>query len=425
MTIPNGDTSADPIMDPFNWREHLRMLVDRNGNWIDADNPLPVGGTLGVGDMTADAWGVQKISLPHSLVHGMWTFDVPEKTWFMYENGTQVYTSTEIISTGGAGQLTTTAANHTLCLESRECPMYQPNRGHLWSSALIFPNKTNDGVREFGLGTVENQATFRLKADGLLYAVIRSGNVETYETVIDTSGLTNFDVEKGNVYDVQFQWRGVGSYFFFINLQLVHTVEYLGALDVLSIENPAMPMRFYAKRTTQDVSMKIGCADITSENGRIESHQYESALSEGVSISSDDPVLVLHNPLQINGNTNTRTVQFARVTVTCSKKAVFKVWTTRDPADITGETLQTLNNGSFMQTDSPDMDPTAVRATAVTVANLNFVTAIPVEALKREATDNPLREKIIFPIVRGDYLIITGTAASGSADCVVEWGEQI
>jgi len=57
------------------------------------------GGTLGTGDLTEDAWGVQKMSLPYSVMHGMWTFDIPASIFFMYENGTQVYTSTNIVST--------------------------------------------------------------------------------------------------------------------------------------------------------------------------------------------------------------------------------------------------------------------------------------------------------------------------------------
>ena len=49
------------------------------------------GGTLGTGDLTEDAWGVQKVSLPYSLFHGMFSFDIPAKMWFMYDGGTQVY----------------------------------------------------------------------------------------------------------------------------------------------------------------------------------------------------------------------------------------------------------------------------------------------------------------------------------------------
>lgn len=385
------------------------------------------GQSLGSGDLTTDAWGGQKVSIAHSVFHGMWTFDIPPSMWFMYESGVQVYTSTAIASVNGAGTLATTAAKTALVLESRECPRYQPNRGHLFSSALILADKTADGVREFGAGTTENRALFRLKADGRLYAVLHSGGAQSVEEVIDTSVVAGFDVEKGNVYDIQYQWRGVGNYYFYINLQLVHTISNLGTLTALSLENPALPIRFAATRTTEDVSMVIGCADLTSENGEDNNiEQYGSAYSENVTVNGTNvPVLVIHNPLQINSKTNTRTISLARISVSCSKKATFKVWETRDPANLTGETLQAIGNGSFVQTDSTDMTAGTVRATAATVANMRFITAIPVEAANRGQWDNPYRDRIELPVVRGDYIVVTCTATTATAECVMEWGEQI
>jgi hypothetical protein len=384
------------------------------------------GGALGVGDLTTDAWGVQKVSLPKSLVHGLFTFDIPATAWFMYHGTTQVYTSTAITSINGAGTLITTAALPTLVLESRQCPRYQPNRGHLFSTALWCPDKTNDGVREWGLQTLENGVFFRLKADGLLYAVRKSGSVEVQEDLIDMSGVTGFDVETGNIYDIQFQWRGVGNYKFFVNNVLVHTMALLGTLQALSMENPALPISFRATRTTQDVSVHIGCADLTSENGLIDQEEYSSMYAENVAVNgTDKPVIVACNPLQINGVTNTRTVTLARISFTCSKKATFKVWAGRNSADITGATFVELGGGSYMQTDSPDTVTGAVRATAVTTTAFKLVTSVPVEAAISRSVDNPYRGRIEFPLVRGDYLIVTCTASTATAAVVIEMGEQV
>jgi hypothetical protein len=265
----------------------------------------------------------------------------------------------------------------------------------------------------------------------LLYAVLKRGGSEVLEELIDTSVLTGFDVEKNNTYDIQFQWRSAGNYNFYIghpadgHSHFVHTFNLLGTLAGASLENPALPIAMKATRTTEDVEMNFGCADITSENGGRDKEVYNSAYAETVSVSTDTPVLVIKQPLQINSKTNTRTMTLARVTVKCSKKANFKVWTTRNLADITGATFKTVNGGSFVESDSTDMDATAVRATAVTVANLHFVTSVTVEALAREVVDNPWRGRIEFPVVRGDYIIVTCTAASANADAVIEWGEQV
>lgn len=379
----------------------------------------------GFGDLTVDAWGTAKVSLPKSLFHGLWTFDIPTSQWFMYENGTQVYTSTDITSVNSAARLLTTAINTELVMESRECPRYQPNRGHLFSTALWCPNKTNDGERSWGMSTDENGVEFTLKNDGLLYATLVSGGAGVYEELIDTSDVSGFDVEKGNVYDIQYQWRGVGDYKFYINLVLVHTASFLGTLTRLTMNNPALPIHFHVIRNTENVEINIGCADVTSENGETDKEVYNSMYAEGVTISTNTPVIVFKQPLLIGSNTNTRTITLARITVKCSKKANFKVWATRNAADITGATFKALGNGSFVESDSTDMDGTAVRASSVTVANMQFITSIPVEALSREAVDNPYRGRIEFPLVRGDYLVVTGSAATGDADCVIEFGEQI
>lgn len=385
------------------------------------------GGALGEGDLVTDAWGVQKVSLPHSLFHGLFAFDIPDKMWFTYENGTQVYTSSNIVSTGGAAVLTTSAAKTALILESRVCPPYQPNRGVLFSTAVWCPSKTNDGVREWGVQTIDAGVFFRLKANGKLYAVLRSLTVETKEEEITTTGVSGFDVQKGNIYDIQYQWRGVGNYKFFINNVLVHTFANLGTLTALSMSNPCLPMSFKATRTTADVALHIGCVDLTSENGVETTEQWQSAYSQAVATNgADKPVLVLHNPLLIGTKVNTRTVHLRHLAVTNTKKCVFKVWKTRSAADITGETLVAGYGGkyTYVQTDSTDMNVGAVRATAVTVANLEFLFAVACEAAVQIETDLA-NGHLELNMVRGDYIVVTNDSINGSSDVICRWGEEI
>lgn len=389
------------------------------------------GGTLGSGDITEDAWGVQKMSLPFSLFHGMWSFDIPAKMWFMYEGGTQVYTSTNIVSTSGAAVLTTSAGKIALILESRLCPPYQPNRGVLFSTALWCPSKTATGcVREWGLQNIDAGVFFRLKADGLLYAVQRSLTVETKEEVITTTDVTGFDVQKGNIYDIQYQWRGVGNYKFFINNVLVKTFSNLGTLTALSMSNPALPISF--KATTADAAVAncaihIGCADLTSENGATPPEQFGSAYAAAVATNgANKPVLVIHNPLLIGTKVNTRTIHLRTSSFNNTKKCTFKIWKTRSAGNITGETLVAGYGGaySYVQTDSTDMNAGAVRGTDVTVANLEFIYAVTVEPAVRAVFDFPL-DHLKLNLVRGDYLVVTNDSVNGSSDVVFGWGEEI
>lgn len=385
----------------------------------------PVNAKLGSGDLTVDAWGSPKVSLPHSIFHGLFTFDVPPSQWFMYHGSTQVYTSTKITSIDGSLSVVADAAVPVAEAVSRASPRYQPNRGHLYSTALWMPNKTNDGVREFGLFTVENGVFFRLKADGKLYAVLRSGGIETREAEINTSGLIGFDVEKGNVYDIQYQWRGIGNYKFYINLTLVHVFELLGTLTALSMQDPALPCSYKATRTTQDVSIRAGCVDITSENGDDDRLHYGSAYAAQTINGTNAPLIVVLNPLTINSKTNTRMTELSRISLNSDKNGSFRVWVARDPTAIIGATLVARGNGSFIQTDSTDANPTAVHATSVDIAKMTLVTVMPVRANIPMGMDNPFQNRIDFPLVRGDYLVITGTVVNAACEAVVEWGEAL
>ncbi len=401
--------------------------VTQDSSWVEfsleghVHDPFTVGELppikLGTGDLVNDAWGVPKVSLTKSLFRSLFTFDIPPSNWFMYENDVQVYTSTNIASVNGAAKILGNAAKPKALLESRLCPRYQPNRGHLFSTALWAPNKLADGVREWGVGTKENQVRFRLKNDGKLYAILRSGNSETHEQEIDTSSLPGFDVEKGNVYDIQYQWRGVGNYYFFVNLKLVHTISNLGTLTALSTQNPAMPVSFLAHRNTEDVEINVGCCDVSSENGDLETLEYASDSKDAQTNTAGGPAFILYNPLLIGSVTNTRTAVLHSIAVTSTNKASFGLWRTRDLGLITGESFVTKGNGSYLQIDTS--------ATAVNTTGMEYLGAIQVEANVRVQEKFFKNLKTQIRRVRGDCLIITRSVATGTCDIAVRWGEEI
>ena len=191
------------------------------------------------------------------------------------------------------------------------------------------------------------------------------------------------------------------------------------------MENPALPARITATRTSADVEVHIGCVDITSENGKSDQLEYGSAFATNVSTGTNTPILVIRQPLLIGSETNTRDLTLARISLNCSKKATFKVWTTRDATAFTGGTFASINQGSYVECDSPDTKAGAVRVTAVNTAKLRFVTAANVEATVPREIDNPWPAGIVFPIVRGDYVVITCTASTAVSDAVIEFGEHI
>jgi len=377
---------------------------------------------MGYGQLITDAWGAQKVSLPKSLFHGMFTYDIPPTMWLTYEDDVEVSSSTNATSSGGALRMDTTGLSTSLEVTSRRSPRYQPNRGHLYSTSMIFPTLGNDATCDFGLFTVDNGVFFRVKPDGKLYAVLRSGGVETHEEEISTSRLSSFDLSKGNIYDIQFQWRGVGSYFFYIGdpdsgtSELVHMFKLLGTLTELSLENPALPCAYKITKGTEDAVMLSGCVDITSENGLTDNEQYGSAIGAST-VSTLAPIVALFQPATISSRINTRDLRLSRISANSDKKATVSVYTTRDATALTGASFAAINSGSYAQQDTS--------ATALDTAKCKLVTKFNVEANSNISIDNPSRETIDFFLSRGDYLIIAGTGSSATITAVIEFGEEI
>ena len=401
----------------------------KNPRIITDDFPLRV--NAGFGDLTTDAWGRQKVSADYSLFHSLFTFDIPATLWLYYENSVEVPVSTTVTSINGLANVS--SGGNVSTLSARRHPRYQPNRGQLWSASMIFPNPDADGIRDFGLFDDGNGVFFRLKqVDGVgrLHACLLRGG----STVRDELITIPFDIDlsKGNIFDIQMQWRGVGNIKFFAGnpetgaSELIHTLNLLNTLTTLSTEDAAMSCSFRSTNVTEDVTLQCGCVDLTSEGGGINREQYGSAFAENVAVNgTNSPVLVIRQPLLISGKQNTRDIRFARATVKCSKKGTFKVWTGRDPAGIIGATFQEINNGSFVETDSPDVVAGAVRATSINTSLLRYITSISVEATVRTEVVNPSRETIEFFLIHGDYVIITGTFSAATAEAVIEWGEEI
>lgn len=71
------------------------------------------------------------------------------------------------------------------------------------------------------------------------------------------------------------------------------------------------------------------------------------------------------------------------------------------------------------------MNAGAVRATAVTLAKLQFVAAVILEAAVASTIVLSDHDHIEFTLVRGDYLVVTNDSVNGVTDIVCEWGEEV
>jgi len=303
------------------------------------------GKVLGNNDLILDAWGRQKVIHDYSLFHGLWTFDVPNRVWeeaAINASGVRTplsATGTNVTSEGGmlvVGSGTT--ANQGNCVYSKRHPRYQPNRGHLYSTAIMCPNPDADGIRRWGCFDGNNGVYFELEGTGsahTLYACRKSnGTVKTRQAIT----LGSIDVSKGHVYDAQWQWRGVGNYKWAIDLSLVYSDDVLGTLTELSVQDPALPVCFESvTHTTTEIELKSGCVDVTTEGGKLEGRLNGSISTGETLLQADDTgraMLGVYLPrtLTYGGGTanNTRDMVISKLTSWTRDEAAVQLWRGRD-----------------------------------------------------------------------------------------------
>ena len=264
-----------------------------------------------------DAWGKPKVVKDNSLFHGLFTYNVPNTVWQEYFNNSPLIAFSNASSKDGKLHLESgSTSNDVTNLHTFRNPRYEPNRGHLYSISAFLPSPTALGNRRFGFFTAESGAFFELTSSEL-YAVIRTtiNSVVTEDRyligTISNLLAKGIDLSKGQLYDIQMQWRGVGSYKFFINLEVVKEVDYVNTLTELTTFNPANPLAFECTNLGDNVVIECGCVDVTSEGGKSNGKVYSSVgitTEQGESnfTGFNQPIIAVRNKKVFDGLINTR-----------------------------------------------------------------------------------------------------------------------
>jgi len=399
-------------------------------------------GGLGKG-INLDAWGKQKVAQDFSLLHGMFTYDIPLATWKEEHNDVEEIGSfTDATSLNGKLHLTSTATpGQTRALRSFAHPRYEPNRGHLYSVSMFLPDPTNDGYRDFGLFTKESGYFFRLKSDGLYACRRTTANSTTTDTEEPITVPFDIDFAKGNIYDIQFQWRGVGNIKFFIGnavtgtSELVHTMSLLNTLTELSTFNPALPIAFQCENVTDEVVIEAGCVDATSEGGKNYDGTYGAITMDtntgSVSIpgsgSYNTAIMAVHSKATHNSLVNTRDALNLGLTAYSDQRSVVKVWITRDPTAVSIGTQAWVDyrdaNIEYMIRDSGAGTPMSLDTAK---ADNQFASRVDQDApFPSDAVFDKAASLVLTP---GDYIIFTihrETGGTANVGVTYEFSEYV
>lgn len=335
-------------------------------------------GGLGQG-IPLDAWGNQKVSIGKSLYHGMFTFEVPQEYWKESLDGVELTSFNNAVSIDGELILTSALADESVVLDTFRNPRYQPNRGHHYAVSLFLPGPNLRGIRRFGTFTEEAGIFYELIGDGINHTLslvsrttIGGTTTDTSNLILDANKPTNYDPEMGNIYDIQAQMRMVGNFNAFIGSEItgvsekVITVKNLNKLTNLAIFNPAFPLAFECINKGDEVQIKSGCVDLTSEGGDGVGGFYGSTSINNnngqVSISGFNiPIMVVRNrkTVPVSGLRNTRDLVALLATAYSNQKSIFRIWATRDETAIAlnDQSFQPFRDGivEFVQYDNPDV----------------------------------------------------------------------
>jgi hypothetical protein len=388
--------------------------------------------SAGKGDLKLDAWGHQKVVQGVSLFSSSFTFNADRNLWVPYEDTLEIYSDLNLTRytfvNGKLNQSSGATLGQSSYLMSRRHARYQPNRGHLYSSSLILPSKAAIGIRNFGLFDEYNGAFFSLE-DGILYAVIRTTIntvvVETFKEEIDLTVL-GIDLEKGNNYDIQMQWRGVGNIKWLIGdpatgtSKVVAFYDHLNVDTELSISNPSLPVGFECINTDgTEVILQSGCVDVTTEGGEKGNRSYSAYPSGEVATTiAETPIIALRLPNMIFSTMNTRDIILAQISGYSDVDTLIRIYYFRDPTAVTA-TFTPLRAG-FQETSINGQITAFDTAKMVNI----FETRIPASDSKQFI--NPDKGNADFVLTHGDHIFVTLQGKNNSLGGItLEWAEEI
>ena len=395
---------------------------------------------IGTNSLATDIWGVAKVSLEHSLLRSLFTSGIPKSLWKeeVNEIESEVYVN---CSTNNGKLVVASPANpgDSTMLRTFRAPRYQPNRGHRYATAMFFPEVDN-GARRWGYFTRESGAFFELNEARELSGVIRTTidgiTADTPHPINleDFPQLSGLDLQYGNIYDIQMQWRGVGDYKFFIDFVEVLHIKNINQLKELSIFNPANPLAFEVTNVTGVSTMECGCVDISSEGGDNGGGSYGSIgiTTELGSVTVTDPntpVIVIKSLLTVGGMVNTRDTLMIAANAYANNKVIFRIWNTRDETAIDSGTQSWIpfkdGHLEYMELDegagAGQMSFDTSKASLTYTSRVDTDTTFTTSALFDHRSDIYLSP--------GDYLIITMHREDGTSNALVgstiEFSEEV
>lgn len=231
-----------------------------------------------------------------------------------------------------------TDPNGSAIMHSKLSVTYTPGVGTLVRFTAVFDTPQADSQQLMGIG--DNLDGWFFGYNGTQFGILkrRDGVDEwTYQENWNKNLSPDLNHQKGNVYEIRFQWLGFGMQYFGIennegNIVDVHQIEYANTNDQVSVLNPSLPL--YAavinSGNTTNIALKTPSA-VGGSNGESEVEALKLPVGYDITkvITAGTPnyLFSIRNPPTYQGKNNRLNGEAVYLSFTTegTKAVIFKV----------------------------------------------------------------------------------------------------
>lgn len=271
------------------------------------------------GNYGASAFGELRVSLPYTLLDWTWKYSIDALEWgtALVGGGTVTHQPNESSATVAVG----TANADRARLRSHTHFRYQAGKGQRVLQSIINSNAGNaDQTRRWGQYD-DSDGLFWELAGTTFGIVVRTstsgGAVDTkvnqsawnFDKLDGTgrSGVT-LDLTKGSIFEIDYQWLGVGVVRWFVNGLLVHETINPNTLTVPYMKTAVLPIQYEVVNTAGSTAggFDAVCVAVRSESGEAPpEYSFGAFNSADISVTTTErPLLSIRPAATFNSLTN-------------------------------------------------------------------------------------------------------------------------
>lgn len=317
-----------------------------------------------VGPYGITAFGEQRVATPYTLAdliskYGRNPIDLESA---VVGAGTIV----DVPTASGFRLAVSAAANDAALVRSSTYYRYQSGRGlKITQTGVLETLPTGGTVARWGFFDGNDGIFWQYDTQGFAVVVRSSTSGAPVDTIVRQANwnvpappVDNgvFSVQRGNIYEIQLQWLGVGDVQFFINGNLVHTIHNANGLQVPYMRTADLPISWQivngAAPSPAGASFLAVCGNVTVQGGE-NPPEYGFGVERdafGAVAATYTPLLAIRLASTINGVDNREVVYPTRVIVSCeTNRVAYRVLL--NPATLTGAAFSAVGGGSGVEFD--------------------------------------------------------------------------